>query len=68
MAQADDFTTGANRVLERSRIHFTWAACGIMAGAFEAALKYSRERIQFGKPIAGFQLTQEKLVRCLGEI
>jgi glutaryl-CoA dehydrogenase len=54
MGLADDFTKGVNKVLERSRIHFTWAACGIMAGSFEAALKYSRERIQFGKPIAGF--------------
>ena len=39
-----------------------------MAGAFEAAYHYAQKRVQFGKPISGFQLTQEKLVRSLGEI
>jgi glutaryl-CoA dehydrogenase len=35
---------------------------------FETALKYSKERVQFGRPIGGFQLTQKKLVEMLSEI
>ena len=39
-----------------SRLIITWIFVGIMAGAYEAAYKYAMQRIQFGKPIAGFQL------------
>jgi acyl-CoA oxidase len=39
-----------------------------MAGAFEHAYHHAMKRVQFGKPIAGFQLIQERLVRMLGEI
>lgn len=42
-----------------------WLATGIAAGAYEAAHKYALERVQFGKPIAGFQMIQEKLVKML---
>src|SRR5436190_24293094 len=35
---------------------------------YDTALKYSQQRIQFGRPIAGFQLTQEKLVKMVTEI
>jgi glutaryl-CoA dehydrogenase len=45
-----------------------WNACGVQAGAYEAALKYALEREQFGRPIAGFQLVQDKLVRMLGNL
>lgn len=38
---------------------------GLASGAYEAALKYTLERKQFGRPIAQFQLTQEKLSRML---
>jgi alkylation response protein AidB-like acyl-CoA dehydrogenase len=40
-------------------------AAGMAAGACEAAFKYTKERIQFKKPVAGFQLIQAKLVRCV---
>lgn len=39
-----------------------------MAGAYEAAYDYAMKRVQFGKPIAGFQLIQERLVRAQGDI
>ena len=42
-----------------------WMACGLAAGAYENALKYTLKRIQFGKPIAQFQLIQERLSRML---
>ncbi|BDZ44643.1 acyl-CoA dehydrogenase family protein [Naasia aerilata] len=45
-----------------------WIAAGAQAGAYEAALRYALERRQFGRPIAGFQLVQDKLVRMLGNI
>lgn len=43
-------------------------AVGCALGAFENALDYSRQRQQFGRPIAGFQLVQDLLVRMLGNI
>jgi glutaryl-CoA dehydrogenase len=43
-----------------------WNAAGLQAGAYEAALRYTTAREQFGRPIAGFQLVQEKLARMLG--
>ena len=45
-----------------------WIAAGAQAGAYEAALRYTLERQQFGRPIAGFQLVQDKLVRMLGNV
>lgn len=68
LAKADDFEKGLNACLMTSRLTITWIFAGAMAGAFEAAYNYAMQRVQFGKPIAGFQLTQEKLVRMLGEI
>ena len=41
--------------------------CGIAAGAYEAALRYTMKRTQFGKPIASFQITQLKLSRMLAK-
>src|SRR5699024_9077819 len=43
-------------------------ATGAMAGAYEAAVRYTTGREQFGKPIAGFELTQEKLSRMLANV
>ncbi|MCU1639259.1 MAG: glutaryl-CoA dehydrogenase [Microbacteriaceae bacterium] len=45
-----------------------WIAAGAQAGAYEAALRYTLEREQFGRPIASFQLVQDKLVRMLGNV
>ena len=54
LAHANDFATGTNQVLEKSRLAVAWLAAGVAAGAYEAALKYCLQRKQFGKPIAKF--------------
>lgn len=55
----------ATTVLTHSRCIVAWKAAGIAAGAYEAALKYTLDREQFFRPIAQFQLVQEKLSRML---
>jgi glutaryl-CoA dehydrogenase len=54
--------------LTQARYGIAWGAIGVMQACYEAALSYARERTQFGKPIAGFQLTQEKLAEMVTEI
>ena len=56
------------QVLGVGRYGVAWEAAGVAAGAFELALKYTKEREQFGKPIAGFQLIQQKLVEMCAEV
>jgi|LauGreDrversion4_2_1035121.scaffolds.fasta_scaffold310571_3 alkylation response protein AidB-like acyl-CoA dehydrogenase len=65
LEKAKDFATGTNKILEHSRIKVCWGAVGIAAGAYEAALRYTMNRKQFGKPIAAFQLSQLKLSKML---
>ncbi len=55
-------------VLRLTRAEVAWAAVGNAIQAYEAAVKYTGERIQFGKPIAEHQLVQEHLARSLGNI
>ena len=55
-------------VLGAGRYGVAWEAAGVAAGAFELALKYCQTREQFGKPIAGFQLIQQKLVEMATEV
>ncbi|TMB92386.1 MAG: acyl-CoA dehydrogenase [Chloroflexi bacterium] len=47
--------------LNEARFGISWGAMGAARACFESALEYSRQRSAFGKPIAGFQLTQQKL-------
>ncbi len=47
--------------LNEARYGIVWGAAGAARACYEAALSYSKEREQFGKPLAGFQLTQAKL-------
>ncbi|MEP7369437.1 MAG: acyl-CoA dehydrogenase family protein, partial [Dermatophilaceae bacterium] len=47
--------------LNEARFGIVWGSMGAARSSFEAAVSYSQERVQFGKPIAGFQLTQKKL-------
>lgn len=54
--------------LDKARFGITWGALGAAIDCYETAVKYANERIQFGKPIAGFQLTQKKLAEMLTEI
>ncbi|MCA9537997.1 MAG: acyl-CoA dehydrogenase family protein [Myxococcales bacterium] len=48
--------------LTQARYGISWGALGAGLCCYDTALDYSRERVQFGKPIAAFQLTQQKLV------
>jgi glutaryl-CoA dehydrogenase len=57
-----------NKVLTATRSGVAWEAIGHAIAAYEAALQYSKERVQFGKPIASFQLIQSKLANMLAEI
>lgn len=55
-------------VLRLTRAEVAWQAVGVAVGAYEATVRYALEREQFGKPIASFQLVQDRLARCLGNI
>ncbi|TWX40288.1 acyl-CoA dehydrogenase [Frigoribacterium sp. ACAM 257] len=67
LQQANSFRDTAS-VLRLTRAEVAWAAVGNSIGAYEAALAYAGERIQFGKPIAAHQLIQDLLVKCIGNI
>jgi glutaryl-CoA dehydrogenase len=54
--------------LTQARYGIAWGAVGAAMGVFDSSLRYSKSRIQFNKPIASFQLVQEKLVWMLNEI
>src|SRR5258707_13331180 len=56
------------KVLRLTRAGVAWMAVGCARGAYEHALAYSKERHQFGRPIAGFQLVQDQLVRMLANV
>src|SRR3984893_9823984 len=56
------------KVLRMTRTGVAWFAVGCAMGAYEHALRYAVERKQFGKPIGGFQLVQDLLVRMLGNL
>jgi glutaryl-CoA dehydrogenase len=56
------------KVLRMTRAGVAWFAVGCARGAYEHALRYATQRIQFGRPIAGFQLVQDLLVRMLGNV
>ncbi len=56
------------RVLRLTRAGVAWMATGCARGAYEYALSYARERLQFGRPIASFQLVQDLLVKMLSNV
>ena len=56
------------KVLTATRYGVAWEAIGHAVAAYEAAVTYAKERVQFGKPIASFQLIQSKLANMLAEI
>jgi glutaryl-CoA dehydrogenase len=58
----------AGRVLVTTRSTCAWGALGHAVAAYDAALTYSKQRTQFGRPLAGFQIIQERLVKMLAEI
>lgn len=54
--------------LDSARFGIAWGALGAAMDCYDQALRYSKERIQFGDPIASFQLTQKKLAEMITEI
>ncbi|MSP64332.1 MAG: acyl-CoA dehydrogenase [Ignavibacteria bacterium] len=54
--------------LNQARYGIAWGSIGAAMSCYDSALQYSKSRIQFDKPIAAFQMTQEKLVHMMNEI
>ncbi|MCM4157766.1 acyl-CoA dehydrogenase family protein [Gramella sp. AN32] len=67
LQNANSFKDTAN-VLRMTRAGVAWQAVGCARGAYEAALKYTKKREQFGRPIASFQLIQNHLVEMLSNL
>jgi len=67
LQEANSFRDTA-AVLRMTRAGVAWMATGCARGAYEHALAYARQREQFGRPIAGFQLVQDLLVRMLANV
>jgi glutaryl-CoA dehydrogenase len=56
------------KCLDSARYGIAWGAIGAAMDCYDSALRYAKERTQFGKPIAGFQLQQKKLAEMITEI
>jgi glutaryl-CoA dehydrogenase len=67
LGRADSFKDTA-KVLKVTRMGVAWAATGCARGAYEHALRYTQQRDQFGRKIAGFQLVQDLLVKMLANV
>ncbi|HEY5822183.1 MAG TPA: acyl-CoA dehydrogenase family protein [Propionibacteriaceae bacterium] len=67
LAGANSFSD-TNKILAKSRQGVAWEALGHAVAAYEAAVTYALRREQFGKPIASFQLVQDKLSHMLADI
>ena len=67
LQQAESFRATAN-VLRVTRMGVAWMATGCARGAFEHALRYTKARKQFGRPIASFQMVQDLLVKMLSNV
>jgi glutaryl-CoA dehydrogenase len=67
LAEAHSFRD-VSRVLTATRGGASWESAGHAIAAYEAALTYSTNREQFGKPIASYQLVQNKLAKMLAEV
>jgi glutaryl-CoA dehydrogenase len=66
--QLDKSFRDTARVLRLTRYLVGWEATGCQMGAYEHAVKYAQERLQFGKPIGSFQLVQDLLAKMLSNI
>jgi glutaryl-CoA dehydrogenase len=58
----------ASKVLVATRLGVAWSALGHATAVYEAALNYAKQRTQFGKPLAKFQLVQDRLAYMLSEL
>jgi glutaryl-CoA dehydrogenase len=63
-----DGLKSALKCLNQARYGIAWGALGSAMACYHAALEYAKARVQFNRPIASFQLVQEKLVNMLSEI
>ncbi len=54
--------------LSSARFGIAWGALGAAMDCYDTALRYAKQRVQFGRPIAGFQLTQKKLAEMITDI
>src|SRR5258708_19987393 len=66
--QAGNSFRDTARVLRMTRYGVGWLSTGVQMGAYENALTYAQNRLQFGKPIGAFQLIQDLLARMLGNV
>jgi alkylation response protein AidB-like acyl-CoA dehydrogenase len=66
--QRDSSFRDTAQVLRMTRFLVGWEATGCQMGAYENALRYAQRRVQFGKPIASFQLVQDLLARMLANV
>ncbi|MGI8523861.1 MAG: acyl-CoA dehydrogenase family protein, partial [Nocardioides sp.] len=67
LQRAESFRSTAD-VLRVTRMGVAWQATGCARGAFEHALRYTKAREQFGRPIASYQLVQDLLVKMLANV
>lgn len=67
LVEANSFRD-VTRVLTATRGGASWESVGHGIAAYEAAVTYAKERVQFGKPIASYQLVQNKLANMLAEL
>ena len=67
LQRAESFRSTAD-VLRVTRMSVAWQATGCARGAFEHALRYTKARQQFGRPIASFQMVQDLLVKMLSNV
>jgi glutaryl-CoA dehydrogenase len=58
----------AAAVLAGTRQTVAWSALGHATAAYDIAMAYCRDRVQFGKPLVGFQIVQQRLVRMLADV
>jgi glutaryl-CoA dehydrogenase len=66
--QQDNSFRDTARVLRMTRFGVAWEATGCQMGAYEHAVKYAQQRLQFGRPIASFQLVQDLIARMLANV
>jgi glutaryl-CoA dehydrogenase len=67
LANANSFRDTAH-VLRLTRSGVGWMSTGVQMGAYDAALVYAQQRMQFGKPIAAFQMVQELIAKILANV
>jgi glutaryl-CoA dehydrogenase len=66
--QQDSSFRDTAKVLRMTRFLVGWEATGCQMGAYENTLRYTQQRLQFGKPIASFQLVQDLLAKMLANV